>query len=474
VSGTQTVIIGGGISGLSAAYYLSKAGAPSTIIERRPRLGGVIETEQLDGCVLEGGPDSYLSVKPAATQLIREVGLGDHIIGSNDHLRVTYIWRNGRLVPLPDGLMMIAPTKIAPLVATNLLSWSTKIRMGLEYLRRPKPNGVPDRSVAEFITDHYGVESLEYLAEPLLSGVYGGDPGRLSALSVLPRFVELETKYGSLSRGILKERSRAAREPHPAEPAEPPGTLFRTLRNGLGELVDELSRRIAATTRIIYGNAEALERAGAAYRIRVNGEWLACEHIALACPAYESAALLRAIDGELAQLLDQVEYSSSLTLSLVYDKTEFGGPLNGFGFLVPKRERERLVACTWVHNKFSHRAPDDKVILRCFFGGVSDPAILSESDESLSAIAKQELRRILRVAIEPRFAKIARWPRSMAQYTVGHQERVKQIEARVRQTRGLDLAGNAYYGIGIPDCVKTGRDAARRIIAAQGLQTAAL
>jgi oxygen-dependent protoporphyrinogen oxidase len=288
---------------------------------------------------------------------------------------------------------------------------------------------------------------------------------------VLPRFVELERKYGSLSRGILKERSLAAREPHPAGP---PGTLFRTLKNGLGELVDELSRRIAPATNTIHGNAEALEHAGPLYRVRVNGEWLESGHIVLACPAYESAALLRPAESELARLLDQVEYSSSLTLSLVYDRAEFGGPLNGFGFLVPKRERERLVACTWVHNKFQYRAPDDKVILRCFFGGVSDPAILNESDESLIAIAKQELRRILGVAIEPRFAKIARWPRSMAQYAVGHQERLKQIEARVQRLPGLDLAGNAYYGIGIPDCIKTGRDAARRIIASQGLQTAAL
>lgn len=470
MSSSRTIIIGGGISGLSAAYYLSKAGVPAVLIERRPRLGGVIQTEYVDGCVLEAGPDSYLGVKPAATELIRDIGLGDQIIGSNDHLRVTYIWRKSLLIPLPDGLMMIAPTKIGPVVRTPLFTWPAKIRMGLEYFRRPRGGGPRDRSVAEFITGHYGRESLDYLAEPLLSGVYGGDPGRLSALSVLPRFVELEAKYGSLTRGILKERAAAVRN---KQPTGPPGSLFRTLRNGLGELTAELERRIAPSTTVIRGSAEALERAGAGYRVRVNGEWLESENVVLACPAYESAALVRKIDGELAALLDRIEYSSSLTLSLGYDKAALPGALYGFGFLVPRRERNRLVACTWVHNKFLHRAPDDIAVLRCFFGGASDEAVLNESDESLIAVACEELARMLGLNAEPRFAKIARWPRSMAQYTVGHQERLKQIEARVKQAPGLQLAGNAYYGIGIPDCVKMGRDAAQNIIASAG-RTAAV
>jgi oxygen-dependent protoporphyrinogen oxidase len=464
VSSIGAIIIGGGISGLSAAYSLSRAGCPAVLIERRPRLGGVIQTEHVDGCVLEAGPDSYLAVKPGATELIRELGLGDQIIGSNDQLRVTYIWRTGRLIPLPDGLMMIAPTKIGPVVRTPLFSWPAKIRMGLEYFRRPQ-GAVRDRSVAEFIASHFGRESLDYLAEPLLSGVYGGDPGRLSALSVLPRFVELEAKYGSLTRGIWKERAAAARN---SQPAAPPGALFCTLRNGLGTLIAELERRIAPATTVIRGTAEALQRARAGYRVRTNGEWLECENVVLACPAYESAALVRGVDGELAALLDQIEYSSSVTLSLVYEKAALPGALYGFGFLVPKRERRRLAACTWVHNKFSHRAPDNLAVLRCFFGGASDETILEESDESLIAIAREELARMLGLTAEPRFAKIARWPRSMAQYTVGHQERLKRIEARLKQTPGLRLAGNGYYGIGIPDCVKTGRDAAQEIIASGG------
>jgi oxygen-dependent protoporphyrinogen oxidase len=453
----RPVIVGGGISGLSAAYYLSKAGVPSTLVESRPRLGGVIQTERLHGCVLEAGPDSFISIKPAATELIQELGLGGELIGSNDHLRVTYVWRGGRLVPLPDGLMMMVPTRIRPLLATPLLGWRTKARMGMEYLRRPGPVR-PDRSVSEFICDHYGNESLDYLTEPLLSGVYGGDPSQLSAASVLTRFVELEQKYGSLTRGVLATMTKARSNGAGKVP------LFRTLRGGLGELVDELERRIAPSTTVVRGEAETVERSGSGYRVRVNGQWLDADHVVLACPAYAVGALVESLEPELASLLDSVPYSSSLTLTLAYDKATFGQPLNGFGFLVPAKERSRMVACTWVANKFSYRVPDHLAVLRCFFGGANDHAILTESDEAVLRIAREELRRMMTLTAEPLFHHIARWPRSMAQYTVGHQERLRQIEQRVVNLTGLHLAGNAYYGIGIPDCVKMGRQAANAII----------
>lgn len=217
-------IIGGGISGLATAHYLAKAGIPSTVIERQPRLGGVIRTDTVEGCVLESGPDSFLAAKPWALDLIRELGLGDEVIGSNDHLRVTYVKKKGRLVPLPDGLMLMVPTRIMPMVSSRLLSWPTKIRMGLEYFRRPSGVRMEDRSVAEFIRERYGSEAVDYLAEPLLAGVYGGDPERLSVSSVLTRFVELERKYGSLTRGVLAVRKQARGGDLP---------LFQTLRKSV-------------------------------------------------------------------------------------------------------------------------------------------------------------------------------------------------------------------------------------------------
>ncbi len=461
---SEVVIVGGGISGLSAAYYLSKAGIGATLFEKRSRLGGVIQTEYIEGCTLEAGPDSYLGMKPAATELIREVGLGDQIIGSNDESRVTFVVRNGHLVPLPDGLMMMVPTKIAPLVSTNLLGWGTKIRMGLEYLRRPPSGTRPDRSVSEFITDHYGPESLDYLAEPLLSGVYGGDPGKLSAASVLSRFVELESKYGSLTRGVLAERARAARNGK----GPGAGTLFRTLKTGLSELIRKLEQLTSPALNVVHANAESVEALpGGGYRVRAGGDWVEAGQVVLACPGYNAAALIRGVDRQLAGLLDGVEYSSSLTLSLGYNRREIDVALPGFGFLVPKKERERLVACTVVHNKFSHRVADDKVVLRCFFGGAADESVLGESDDAIIEMARRELKRLIGLTSSPVFHTIARWPKSMAQYTVGHQQRLQEIERRVSALGSVHLAGNAYYGIGIPDCVKTGREAAQHIIASR-------
>ncbi len=445
----RTIIIGGGISGLSAAYDLARAGAPHTLIEKQSRLGGVIETRSWENCVLECGPDSFLGAKPEAAALIKELGLESEIIGSNDHQRTTYILKNRSLVPLPEGVMMIVPTRIMPMIKTPLLGWSTKILMGLEWFRRPA--SVSDRSVAEFVIDHFGSETLDYLAEPLLSGVYGGDPRELSVESVLPRFVEMEAKYGSLAKGVVRSRGKAP----------PGGSLFRTLKGGLGKLVEAL----ASTANVRHGEAEAIERrAGGGFRVRVAGDWMEAEHVVLACPAWSAAALWNGVDAELSGLLGSIGYSSSLIVSLIYRAADFDGMRAGFGFLVPRKERQRLVACTFAGTKFPHRAPEDRIVLRCFFGGVGDEGVLRESDESLLATAREELRRILGLTAAPVFHAIARWPRAMAQYTVGHSSRVQEIEARAASITGLHLAGNAYHGIGIPDCVKMGRQAAARIL----------
>ena len=448
-------IVGGGISGLSTAYYLAQAGIPSTLIEARPRLGGVIQTERVDGCVIEAGPDSFLSMKPAAMDLIRELGLADEVIGSNDHLRVTYVWKGGRLVPLPDGLQLMVPTKLIPLLTTRLLSWPTKMRMGME-LFHPPGRRVEDQSVAEFVTSHYGAEAVDYLAEPLLSGIYGGSPSALSISSVLPRFVELEAKYGSLTKGVLAElkanKAQAKRLP-----------LFRTLKSGLGQMVSALTARIARDATILHRRAEAVESTGGGFRIKLDDGWLESAQLVLACEVHNAATLTAGLDGRLAELLGGVPYSSSMTVALGFPDSAFPKPLEGFGFLVPKRERRRLVACTWVGTKFSHRVPSGTTLLRCFLGGMDDSAILAENDADIIAAVVGELHGIVGFRAAPSFSRIFRWPRSMAQYTVGHPARLAEIEARTAAIPGLQLAGNAYSGIGIPDCIRMGKQAAQAI-----------
>jgi len=457
---SRVVIIGGGISGLSTAYYLAKGGAAPTILESRPRLGGVILTEHVEGCTLEAGPDSFLSMKPAALELIADLGLASEVIGSNDHLRVTFVRKNGRLVPLPDGLMMMVPTRILPLITTRLLSWGTKLRMGLEWFRAPKPKP-GDESVAEFVEEHYGREAVDYLAEPLLSGIYGGNPSELSVGSVLPRFVELANRYGSLTRGVLAERAKAAR--HRTKAAQTP--LFRTLKGGLGQLVDATAEAIQGKAEVRRGRAETVERAGRGFRVRMDGDWLEADRLVVACEAHSGSALLGAVDARASELLGMVPYSSSMTVALGFDAADFAKPPLGFGFLVPKKERRRLVACTWVGTKFSYRVPEGKIVARCFLGGMEDAGVLAESDDAIIATVTGELREIAGIAAPPRFTRIARWPRSMAQYSVGHGQRVEELEARVAGIPGLYLAGNAYSGIGIPDCIRMGKQAAEKILA---------
>jgi oxygen-dependent protoporphyrinogen oxidase len=331
--------------------------------------------------------------------------------------------------------------------------------MGAELFRSPQPKA-GDESVAEFIVEHYGREAVDYLAEPLLSGIYGGDPSALSVTSVLGRFVDLSNQYGSLTRGVLAERAKAAR--HRA--GAPPAPLFRTLRGGLGQMVDAAAAAIAGQAEVQHGRAQTVERSGAGFRVKLDGDWLETGQLVVACEAHSAAALLNSLDPRLAELLGTVPYSSSMTVALGFDAADFARPPVGFGFLVPRKERRRLVACTWVGTKFSHRVPAGKIVARCFLGGMEDGGVLGESDDAITAAVTGELQEIAGITARPRFTRIARWPRSMAQYTVGHPRRLAEMQVRAAAIPGLYLAGNAYTGIGIPDCIRMGKAAAAEIL----------
>jgi protoporphyrinogen/coproporphyrinogen III oxidase len=464
----RTVVVGGGIAGLAAAYRLGQArrqGAPvdECLVEAGDRLGGVIRTELVDGCVIEAGPDSFLSEKPEAAALARELGLGGSLVGSNDAGRRTYILHKGRLEQLPDGLMLLAPARLGPVLTTPLLPVTGKIAILREWLSGHAPGGPPpegDESIASFIGRHFGLGMLENIAEPLLAGVYGGDSAALSVRSVLGRFVEMEEKYGSLTRAAVAARKRR-------DPANS-GSIFMTLRNGLGSLVESLAGAIGSD-RVEFGrralSVEIASGAEPCYRILFeDGSSREADSVILALPAGASADLVRNLDAALSGQLAAIPYNSALTVALAYDGQVRRGLPQGFGFLVPRAENRRLLACTFVHAKFDHRAPEDRALLRCFLGGSRDLEILEASDEVILSAVQEEVRSILGIGAEPLFSRIYRWPRAMAQYVVGHAERLRATARRLHEHPGLYLAGNAYAGIGIADAIRTGETAARQAL----------
>ncbi|HXM61293.1 MAG TPA: protoporphyrinogen oxidase [Terriglobales bacterium] len=464
----RIAIIGGGISGLSAAFALEKrcqAGASLeyALFESSPRLGGVLVTDRVDGCLVEAGPDSFLTEKPWASGLCREVGLGDQLIGSNDADRKTYILVNGQLVVIPDGLMFMVPTKIAPTALSPLFSTRTKLRMASEWFHPPRKADA-DETVASFVERHYGPEMVDRLADPLLSGVYGGEAAQLSVRAVLPRFAEMEATHGSLGRAMLAARKKMG---HASKvPTRP---LFTSLKDGMQQLVDAIVSRLPASAL----NANTLVQ-----RVQQeNGSWVISagyssdefDAVIMATPAHAAADLLSTTKEGLASELRSIQYTSSVTVNLGYDRSVRASLPPGFGFLVPRSEGRRMLAATFVHNKFPHRAPDDRALLRCFIGGARNEKILDAPDEEIVSIVRKELGQIIKLTADPLFTRVYRWRNAMAQYGVGHLERLQRIDGLLQSLPALALAGNGYRGIGVPDCVRSGSDAANKALLALGL-----
>ena len=471
---TRIAIIGGGISGLSAAFELeehrrSGAAVDYTLYESSPRLGGVLRTEQIDGCLVEAGPDSFITEKPWAADLCRALGLGDQLIGSNDTDRKTYILVNRHLVVMPDGLMFMVPTKILPTGLSPLFSWKTKLRMAQELFHPPRAaNG--DESVASLVERHYGKEMVERLADPLLSGVYGGEAANLSVRAVLPRFAEMERKYGSLSRAMLAARKKAL------QTSGKPAPLFTSLKNGMQHLAQAVVSRLTPSALLTNTTVQKIQPEGGAWivgsstaavdpdRQSTGLQSRQFDAVILALPAHDAAQLLATSSPELSAELAAIDYSSSITVGLAYDRDVRQSLPPGFGFLVPRSEGKRLLAATFVHNKFPHRAPEDRALLRCFFAGVNAENVWQLSDNQIVGVVRDELRQILGLSAEPLFARVYKWKAAMAQYGVGHLERLERIERLRQNLPSLALAGNGYRGIGVPDCIRSGRDAAHQVL----------
>lgn len=461
----RILIIGGGIAGLSAAYTaLQKLpDARVTLLEAGPHWGGKIATERVmfagGQFVVEGGPDTFLATKPYATALCRELGLGERLHGTNPARRSTYVLHNGRLLPLPEGLAMMVPTDIPSILRSGLLGWPAKLRMGLDFLLPARaPNG--DESLGGFVSRRLGRAAYENLIEPLMSGIYAGDGDALSLRSTFPYLRDLELNYGSLARGALAMRKKAQVNGQSAQGSR---SAFLTPTTGLSEMVEALVAHLQNADLRLNSPVSQIAKEDAGYFVELtDGSVLMADAVILATPAYVSGRLLASLDPALAAELEAIPYASTATVTLAYHETDLPRALDGYGYVIPRREGRRALACTWTSTKFPHRAPDGYALLRVFIREENDEDKASEG--KLLELAREELCLTLDITVEPLFSRVFSWDRAMPQYNLGHPERLARIDAALEQHPGLALAGNAYRGIGIPDCIRSGELAVEKII----------
>jgi protoporphyrinogen/coproporphyrinogen III oxidase len=465
---TNIIIVGGGIAGLSAAYYASKKAphANITLIESSNRWGGKITTDRVefdDGqFIIEGGPDTFLATKPWGVVLCKELGLGDRLHGTNPHKKNTYILNRNRLLPLPDGLAMMIPTNVEAILKTHLVSWFSKARMGLDFLLPAKAvNG--DESLGMFVSRRLGREAYENLIEPLMSGIYAGDGDTLSLASTFPYLRDLELKYGSLARGALTMRKNAN-----GKSVQGSRSAFLTPTTGLAEIVEALITYLQVNNVDLQLNTSAKfitrHTSPDIWQVTLDtGETLNADSLILATPAFVSGKLLASLDPALASDLQSIPYTSTATVSLAYHQSNLPRDLDGYGYVIPRREGRKVLACTWTSTKFPHRAPEGSALLRVFVGRAGQDIPWNEND--LVALAKEELNLTLGITADPLLHRVFLWDKAMPQYNLGHPEILKRIDAALEKHPGLMLAGNGYRGIGIPDCIHSGQLAVDKIFA---------
>lgn len=468
----RVAIVGGGITGLSATYALALAregGAPvdEFLLEGSARAGGLILTEQVDGFTVEAGPDSFLTAKrEPAVELCAELGLSGTFEGSRDSAGRTSIVHRGRLEPIPAGFTLFVPAKLSAALTSPLVPIGSKLAVLRDALRTPRaqPSHPADESVANFVERHLGRGILQTIAEPMIAGIYGADPEVLSAHATLPRLVRVSEEQGSLVRGMRR----------PSKPGAPSGSIFTTLREGMAALPNAILERLKTSGpgRVLFNRqVERIEllsrsdsqdrRSGCFALFCKDGTRHEADALILAMPASVSARLLGAVNAAAARELLSIPYTPAITVAAGYEKMPVNLP-KGFGFVVPRSALRTVIACTFVHAKFGHRAPAGAALLRCFVGGARELHAAEWSDDKIVSAVDRDLRDILGIARPPDFWRIYRWSEAMPQYLVGHAERVAAIERLISETPGLFLAGNAYGGVGIPDCIRSARDAARR------------
>jgi oxygen-dependent protoporphyrinogen oxidase len=465
----RIIVIGGGIAGLAAAHRIVELGNERSLdlevllLEAAPRLGGSIATERAGDFLVEAGPDSFISEKPSALQLCGRLGLTSRLVSTQSAYQKIYVVHRGKLEALPEGFFLLAPTRLWPFLASPLFSWAGKLRMASElFIPRGEMNG--DESLGAFVRRRFGAEALERVAQPLIGGIYASDPDQLSLAATLPRFKEMERRKRSVILAMSSEQRRRARRRDTGSGAR--WSLFVTLRDGMQELVDALARRLpegsvrcnAPITGLHHGENHT-------WRVALgNQEMLAADSVILATPAYQTGAILASLAADAADELKSIRYASTATVSLAFRRGDFPRPPDSFGFVAPAIERRKIMACTFSSLKYPGRAPQNHVLLRAFVGGALQPELFHADDARMEETVRAELASLLGVTGQPLFSRIWRHPQSMPQYHVGHQARIERIERSLSKFPTLALAGSSYHGVGISDCVRTGEEAADKIV----------
>lgn len=462
----KIVVIGGGISGLAAAHRFWELGREKnlrlqiTVLEASSRLGGLIETEQRQEFLLEGGPDAFLAEKPWAADLCRRIGIADELLPTNPEVRRSFIAWGGTMEPMPEGFYLVAPTHFQALWSCRLLNWAGKVRVACEPWI-PRRSAAGDESVASFIRRRLGSQVLERIAQPMLGGIYAADLEKLSIQAALPRFARMEQEHGSILRA-LKRGSAAGAE----KASGPRYGMFLAPRFGMTRLVEVLTRRMLEVELKTQHPAVGIDRSGQTWTVRTRqGISFQADALCVALPAYHAAALLKQAAPAASRELEGIPYESVATVSVAFRREDLPVPLQGMGFVVPARQSGGVVGCTFSSMKFRHRAPEGSVLLRAFVGGALTPRAAEMDDAALRTTVLSLLKTVLKIQADPRLAVIHRYPRSMPQYQLGHQERVERIEQETARLPGLALLGNAYHGVGIPDCIHRAEQAAEKLLA---------
>jgi protoporphyrinogen/coproporphyrinogen III oxidase len=465
----RIIVVGGGIAGLSAAYYAQKniPDAHITLIESASHWGGKITTDRVpfeDGqFIIEGGPDTFLASKPWGVALCKELGLGERLHGTNPNKKNTYVLNKGRLLPLPEGLAMMIPSDVPSILRSRLISWFGKTRMGLDFLL-PAKNVNGDESLGSFVSRRLGREAYENLIEPLMSGIYAGDGDQLSLASTFPYLRDLEMNYGSLARGALEMRKKSN-----GKAVQGSRSAFLTPTTGLAEIVEALVAHLQShhVDLRLNSNVQTLKRSNVEmWNVTLDTETLDADGVILATPAYVSGTLLASFAPELGATLQSIPYASTATVSLAYHLSDIPRELDGYGYVIPRREGRKALACTWTSTKFPHRAPEGHALIRVFIGRAGQD--IPWDEDELLEVAKEELSLTLGITAQPLISRVFLWDKAMPQYNLGHPGILKQIDISLEKHPGLALAGNGYRGIGIPDCIHSGELAVEKILKHEG------